>query len=144
MLLRATGRIDSVRPDDGAGRTHKHGDDLEPAQVSGDFQAAPRPMMCSSAASITSDLGTRGEPTPGRLTNAVAKFAFSRGLPLWGNALASRGLVTFAGPIGWGATVVWGLHALAGPANKRIVDPGVDHIVWLRETKRHVGLETGA
>ena len=75
------------------------------------------------------------------LTNAVAKFAFSKGLPLWGNALASRGLAAFAGPIGWAATAAWGLHTLAGPANKRVVDPGIDHIIWLRETKRHTSQE---
>jgi uncharacterized protein YaaW (UPF0174 family) len=70
------------------------------------------------------------------LTNAVAKFIAGRGLPLWANALGSRALGVFAGPIGWGVTAAWTAYSLAGPAH-RVVDPGIDHLVWLRETKRH-------
>lgn len=70
------------------------------------------------------------------LTNAAAKFIAGRGLPLWANALGSRALGVFAGPIGWGATAAWTAYSLAGPAH-RVVGPGVDHLVWLREVKRN-------
>ncbi|HEV3189308.1 MAG TPA: DUF3944 domain-containing protein [Polyangiaceae bacterium] len=68
------------------------------------------------------------------VANAVAKVVLGRGLSMAGNALLTRAIGVFAGPIGWAVTGIWTAVDLAGPAY-RLTIPVVCHVAYLRQKK---------
>ena len=65
------------------------------------------------------------------VANAIARQILGRGLSLATNALISRGIAVFIGPIGWILTGLWLLVDIAGPAYRKTV-PAVIYITALR------------
>ena len=65
------------------------------------------------------------------VANAVARAILGRGLSFAANAVLTRTLSIFAGPIGWAITGAWTAIDVAGPAY-RVTTPCVLHIAMLR------------
>lgn len=65
------------------------------------------------------------------IANAIAKALMGKGLTFAGNALLTRSISIFAGPIGWLVTGVWTAIDLAGPAY-RVTIPVVVQVACLR------------
>ena len=65
------------------------------------------------------------------VANAVAKMLLGRGLALATNAMLTRAVSIFAGPIGWILTGLWTFADLAGPAY-RVTIPSVIYVAYMR------------
>lgn len=65
------------------------------------------------------------------VANAVARALFGRGLSLTANAMLTRCIGIFAGPIGWAVTIAWTALDIAGPAY-RVTIPAVIQIAYMR------------
>lgn len=66
------------------------------------------------------------------VANFVSRALLGRGLALATNAMITRGIGVFLGPIGWIATGAWLLVGIAGPAFRCTV-PAIVHIAMLRQ-----------
>lgn len=66
------------------------------------------------------------------VANAVLKSIIGRGLTFAGNAMLTRAVAVFAGPIGWVITGIWTLVDVAGPAY-RVTIPACVVVAFLRE-----------
>lgn len=67
--------------------------------------------------------------------NAVAKMILGRGLTFAGNAMLTRTIAVFSGPVGWVIAAVWTLFDIASPAY-RVTIPCVIHVAYMRATLR--------
>lgn len=65
------------------------------------------------------------------VANAVAKSLLGRGLTLAANAALVKAMNIFAGPVGWGVSILWTLVDIAGPAY-RVTIPAVAQICYMR------------
>lgn len=72
------------------------------------------------------------------VANAVAKALVGRGLGLAANAVLTKSLAIFAGPIGWVLSGLWVLRDIAGPAY-RITIPAVIMVAHLRQEAMRSG-----
>ena len=66
------------------------------------------------------------------VTNGVAKALLGRGLTVAGNAMLTRTMGAFAGPVGWVLSSLWLLIDLAGPAY-RVTLPSCIFIAYMRQ-----------
>lgn len=66
------------------------------------------------------------------VTNGVAKALLGRGLNVAGNAMLTRTMGAFAGPVGWVLSSLWLLIDLAGPAY-RVTLPSCIFIAYMRQ-----------
>lgn len=66
------------------------------------------------------------------VANAIMKALFGRGLSLTANAMLTRGMAIFTGPIGWIITGLWAILDIAGPAF-RVTIPAVVLVACLRK-----------
>ena len=73
------------------------------------------------------------------VANAVLKSIIGRGLTFAGNAMLTRAVAVFAGPIGWIATGIWTLADVAGPAY-RVTIPACVVVAYLREKPQTDGV----
>ena len=93
------------------------------------------PKGAISTAFIQTILGQSGfwiYKTSVIVANFVSRALLGRGLALATNAMITRGIGVFLGPIGWIATGAWLLVGIAGPAFRCTV-PAVVHIAMLRQ-----------
>lgn len=67
------------------------------------------------------------------VANATARMVLGRGLTFAGNAMLTRTLAIFSGPIGWIITAAWTLFDIASPAY-RVTIPCVIHVAYMRVT----------
>lgn len=68
------------------------------------------------------------------VANYVSKMLLGRGLTLAGNAMLTKGLSVFMGPIGWAVTGAWTVVDIASPA-KRVTIPAAVIVACLRKSK---------
>jgi uncharacterized protein YaaW (UPF0174 family) len=70
------------------------------------------------------------------IANAVAKALIGRGLTFATNAMLTRAISVFAGPVGWVIAGLWTLFDVAGPAY-RITIPAVIQVAYMRLKKQY-------
>lgn len=66
------------------------------------------------------------------VANAIAKKILGRGLSLAANAMLTKSMSIFAGPIGWAITGLWTILSIAGPAY-RVTIPCVIQVALIRQ-----------
>jgi len=71
------------------------------------------------------------------VANAVAQNLIGRGLSFAANAMLTRSVAVFVGPIGWTLSAVWLAVDIAGPAY-RVTIPSVIMVAYLRRERMRV------
>jgi len=64
--------------------------------------------------------------------NAIANSVLGHGLSLTANALLTKSIAVFAGPIGWVLSALWGTKLIAGPAY-RVIMPCILQVAVIRQ-----------